>query len=104
MKLGSVLPYYIPGTIFDRMDYAHQLGLDYLQVFFWGDINEDHVKEVKQRADDLEIELGLGIRTLDPYSTSLAMDADSLVDYAARMLHTAKLIGSSTMRTAIASP
>lgn len=103
MKLGSVLPYFVSGSIFDRMEYSHKIGLDYLQVFFFGDLNDDHLRSVKQRADELEIELGLGIHTLDPYSTSLRMDPDDLVDYARKMLHAAKLLGSSTVRTAIGS-
>jgi sugar phosphate isomerase/epimerase len=103
MKLGSVLPHFIPGTIFDRMKYAHHLGLDYLQIFLWQEVTDDYAGQVKQWAAELELELGLGIRTLDPYSTSRAHDPDRLVDYAKAMLHLAKLLGSSTLRTAIGS-
>ena len=103
MKLGSLLPYFFPGTIFDRMEYARKLGLDYLQIFFFGAVDEDEVKAVKQRADELEIELGLGIRTLDPYSTSRTVEPDNMVAYAEEMLHVTKRLGSTTMRTAIGS-
>jgi len=85
------------------MEYAHRIGLDYLQMFFFGEADEDHLRRIRQRADELEIELGLAIGTLDPYSTSRRMDPSGLGDYARRMLHAAKLLGSSTVRTAIGS-
>ena len=48
MKLGSLLPRSISGGIFDQMEYAHKVGLDYLQVGFWEDVSDDHLKRVKQ--------------------------------------------------------
>jgi len=86
---------------FQHLEYAHQLGLDVVQFSersFFESLEEDYLKRVKARADELGIEINVGMLSICPTSTIFAKERGPAAQQLRQMLHVAHLMGSPLVR------
>jgi sugar phosphate isomerase/epimerase len=99
--------------VFQQLEYAHQLGLDVLHtgLHAFESTEEDYLRRVRGRAEELGVELEVGMGCICPTSATFAQsgtglpfgrgrhvdDAQVVVEHLRRMLHIADTVGSSTV-------
>jgi sugar phosphate isomerase/epimerase len=91
---------------FEHLEYAHRLGLD---VVHFSDLNpfesleEDYLKQVKDRADELGIGMEAGMLSICPTSTIFSGEQGTAVEQVCQMLHIAHALGSPILRCVLGS-
>jgi len=86
---------------FEHLEHAHSIGLDVVQFSertFFESLEEDYLKRVKARADELEIEINVGMLSLCPTSTVFAKERGTAAQQLQQMLHVADWVGSPLVR------
>src|SRR5688572_10578359 len=108
MKLGiDVFSLRLQGwNAFQHLDYAHQLGVEvvhFSEVGFFESLEEDYLKQMKAKADELGLQLEVGMGSICPTSTSFSNKQGSAVAQVRQMLQVAYLLGSPILRCFLGS-
>lgn len=103
MKLGiDIFSLRLQGwNAFEHLEYAHSLGVEvvhFSEVGFFEKLDEAYLKEVKARADELGLELEVGMGSICPTSTTFSAERGSAVEQVQQMLMVANLLGSRILR------
>ena len=91
---------------FQHLDYAAQIGLDVLHFSDlepFASLEDDYLRGVKAKADELGILLEVGMGSICPTSTTFKADRGSAVEQLRQMLHIAHLLGSPAVRCFLGS-
>ena len=91
---------------FGYLDYAKQIGLDVVMFpdpDFFESLDDSYLQRVKSHADDLELELEVGMYSCCATSTSFSDRRGTAVEQLSTMLHVADVLGSKVMRTLLGS-
>ena len=108
MKLGiDVFSLRLQGwNAFQHLDYAYQLGVEVVhvsEVGFFESLEEDYLKQMKAKADQLGLQLEVGMGSICPTSTSFSNGRGSAVEQVRQMLQVAHLLGSPILRCFLGS-
>jgi len=88
-------------TPFQHLDFAAKWQakvVHFSEIRFIGGLEPDHLKKVRARADDLGIDLEIGMRSICPTSTSFDKAAGSAEEQIGRMVDAARLVRSPIVR------
>jgi len=91
---------------FEHLEYADKLGLD---VVHFSDLDpfesleEDYLGRVKGRADELGIDIEVGMMSICPTSTSFSDERGTAVEQVREMLDVARILGSPVLRCVLGS-
>jgi sugar phosphate isomerase/epimerase len=86
---------------FQLLEYSATLGLDnvhYSERRNFDSLDPDYLTSLKQRADELEISLEVGMGSFDPHSTSFHPDLGSGEQQLSDMLRAARIVDSPVVR------
>src|SRR6187200_1340634 len=86
---------------FEYLDYAAKLGahvVHFSEIRFIGNLEPDNLRKVRAHAENLGIELELGMRSICPTSKAFDASQGAAEQQIERMLASAKLIGSPIVR------
>lgn len=86
---------------FGYLEYAHDMGLDVVQFSersFFDSLDESYLKQVKARADELELEINVGMLSICPTSTIFNDERGTAVEQLQEMIRVAHLVGSPFVR------
>lgn len=86
---------------FEHLEYAHSIGLDVVQfseTSFFESLEEDYLKRVKARSDELGIEVNVGMLSICPTSTIFNDERGTAAQQLGEMLHVADWVGSPVVR------
>ncbi len=93
-------------TPFQHLDYAHQIGLEVVMFpdpAFFENLDESYLRQVKAYADQLGLELEVGMYSICPTSTSFSDKRGTAVEQLSEMLNAAHILGCKVMRTLLGS-
>lgn len=88
-------------TAFQYLDYAAKQGartVHFSEIRFIGSLEDDHLRQVRQYAERLGVEIELGMRSICPSSKAFDPKQGTAQEQIARMLHAAKTAGSPIVR------
>lgn len=91
---------------FQHLEYAAQIGLDVLHFSDlepFASLEDDYLRQVKARADELGILLEVGMGSICATSTTFKADRGSAVEQLQQMLRIAHLLGSPAVRCFLGS-
>ncbi len=91
---------------FQHLDYAVEIGLDVLHFSDlepFASLEDDYLRQVKAKADELGILLEVGMGSICPTSTSFKAERGSAVEQLRQMLRIAHLLGSPAVRCFLGS-
>ncbi|HRW03466.1 MAG TPA: sugar phosphate isomerase/epimerase family protein [Caldilineaceae bacterium] len=91
---------------FGYLDYAKSIGLEVVMFpdpDFFESLDDDYLGRVKSYADDLGLELEVGMYSCCSTSTSFSDRRGTAVEQLRTMLHVAEVLGSKVMRTLLGS-
>lgn len=108
MKLGiDIFSLRLQGwNAFEHLDYAHRLGVDivhFSETRFFESLEESYLNQLKARADELGLQLEVGMGSICPTSTTFSGERGSAVEQVRQMLHVAHLLGSPILRCYLGS-
>jgi sugar phosphate isomerase/epimerase len=86
---------------FQHLDYAHALGLDLVHFSDLGPferLDDDYLYQVKGRADELGIEVEVGMLSICPTAGRFSDERGTAVEQLQEMLHIAEIVGSRIVR------
>ena len=95
-----------PWDAFEHLEYAHRLGLD---VVHFSDLSPfeslegGYLKGVEARADELGLEVEVGMMSICPTSTTFSAERGTAVEQLQEMLHVADALGSRILRCVLGS-
>lgn len=95
-----------PWDAFQHLAYGRDLGLDvvhFSEPVFLESLEEDYLRRVKARADELGIEIEAGMGPICPTSSNFHSDQGTAVEQVRRMLRVARSLGSRTLRVVMGS-
>lgn len=102
MKLGydTYSLFFNDWDIFTHLAYAHRLGVDVLHAGLdvFEDQQAEYLARVKARADDLGIEVEIGMGSICPTSVRFSSEQGSAVDQLQRALRIAAALGARVIR------
>ena len=103
MKLGyDVFSLRFQGwDVFQHLDYAHALELDLVHFSDLGPferLDDDYLRQVKARADELEIAIEVGMLSICPTAGRFSDERGTAVEQLQEMLHIAQILGSPIVR------
>jgi sugar phosphate isomerase/epimerase len=93
-------------TPFQQLDFAakwHVRVVHFSEIRFLGSLEADHLKKVRARADELAIDLEIGMRSICPTSAMFDKAAGSAEDQLGRMLDAARIVRSPLVRAVLGS-
>jgi len=93
-------------SAFENLDYCAKLGakvVHFSEIRFLGNLEDEHLKKVRQHADSLGIRIEAGMRSLCPTSKLFDPKQGTAEEQLTRMLHAAKLLGSPIVRCFLGS-
>jgi sugar phosphate isomerase/epimerase len=88
-------------TPFQYLDYCAKWGakvVHFSEIRFIGNLDDDHLRKVREHAEKLGIEIELGMRSICPTSKAFDPSQGSAEEQITRMLHAAKVVGSPIVR------
>src|SRR5215831_11727787 len=88
-------------TPFQYLDYCHRWGakvVHFSEIRFIGNLEPEHLKEVRAHAEKLGIELEIGMRSVCPTSKLFDPAQGSAEEQLLRMVRAAKIAGSPIVR------
>jgi sugar phosphate isomerase/epimerase len=91
---------------FQFLDYAAKQGaklVHFSEIRFLGSLEDDHVRKVRTRAEELGIELEIGMRSVCPTSKSFDPAQGTAEEQITRVIRAANLAGSKIVRAFIGS-
>jgi 3-oxoisoapionate decarboxylase len=86
---------------FEYLDYCSKLGakvVHFSEIRFIGGLEDSHLREVREHAGKLGIEIELGMRSICPTSKAFDPKLGTAEEQITRMLHAAKVAGSPIVR------
>lgn len=93
-------------SAFAHLDYAHSIGLDVVMFpdpDFFASLDDAYLQQVKAHADQLGIELEVGLYSICESSTSFSNKRGSAVEQLSTMLHVGEVLGCKAVRTLLGS-
>jgi len=93
-------------SAFENLNYCAKLGakvVHFSEIRFLGNLEDEHLKKVRQHADSLGIRIEAGMRSLCPTSKLFDPKQGTAEEQLTRMLHAAKLLGSPIVRCFLGS-
>jgi 3-oxoisoapionate decarboxylase len=93
-------------TPFQYLDYCHQWGakvVHFSEIRFVGNLEPDHLRQVRAHAEKLGIEIELGMRSICPTSKMFDAKQGTAEEQLTRMLQSAKIAGSPIVRAVLGS-
>jgi sugar phosphate isomerase/epimerase len=90
-----------PWDAFGQLEYAHQIGVDlvhFSETRFLDSVEDEYLKRLKRRADELGLAIEVGMFSICPTSTAFRHADGPAVEQLRRMLHVADMLGSRTLR------
>jgi sugar phosphate isomerase/epimerase len=91
---------------FEHLEYAQRLGLDvvhFSDLSPFESLEKGYLKQVKDRADELDIGIEAGMLSICPTSTIFSDEQGSAIDQVRQMLHVAHALGSPILRCVLGS-
>jgi sugar phosphate isomerase/epimerase len=87
-------------TIFQHLEHADELRLDVVHSLLdeFESLEDGYLKQVKARADDLGLDLEIGIGSICPTSVRFSADKGSAVEQLKTALHVASMVGSRVVK------
>lgn len=88
-------------TAQQHLDYAHALALDvvhFSEPRFFDTLDSDYLRELKARADELGIEINVGMLSICPTAGAFDAQRGAAADQLRQMLHVARAVGSPFVR------
>ncbi len=86
---------------FQFLDYAAKFQIEtvhYSEIRFMGSLEDDHLKKVKAKSEELGIQIELGMRSICPTSKAFDPKQGTAEEQLTRMIHAAKTVGSPIVR------
>jgi 3-oxoisoapionate decarboxylase len=93
-------------TPFEQLDFASKWGIKvvhFSEIRFLGSLEADNLKKVRARADELGIDLEIGMRSICPTSAMFDKKAGTAQEQLGRMLDAARLVRSPIVRAVLGS-
>ena len=93
-------------TPFQHLDFAAKWKVNvvhFSEIRFLGSLEPDHLKKVRARADELGIDLEIGMRSICPTSTLFDKAAGTAGEQIGRMVDAARLVRSPIVRCFLGS-
>jgi 3-oxoisoapionate decarboxylase len=93
-------------TPFQQLDFAAKWNVKvvhFSEIRFLGNLEPDNLKKVRARADDLGIDLEIGMRSICPTSGMFDKAAGSAEEQLGRMLDAARIVRSPIVRAVLGS-
>ncbi len=93
-------------TPFQMLDFAHAHGatvVNFSEPRFLGGTAEDHLKRVRERADELDIRIEVGFGSICSTSTRFARNAGTAREQLLKMFGIARILGSPFVRCYLGS-
>ena len=93
-------------TPFQQLDFAAQWNVKvvhFSEIRFLGNLEPDHLRKVRARADELGIDLEIGMRSIDPTSAMFDKAAGTAQEQLGRMLDAARIVKSPIVRAVLGS-
>jgi 3-oxoisoapionate decarboxylase len=93
-------------TPFQYLDYCHQWGarvVHFSEIRFVGNLEDTHLREVREHAEKLGIEIEIGMRSICPTSKMFDQAQGPAEEQIARMIRAAKAAGSPIVRAVLGS-
>ena len=91
---------------FQHLDFCSKLGakvVHFSEVQFMGSLEEDHLKKVRARAQELGIEVEMGMRSICPSSRMFDKAQGTAEEQLTRMVAAARTVGSPIVRAVLGS-
>lgn len=88
-------------SAFEYLDYCAKLGakvVHFSEIRFIGSLEDEHLRQVREHAGKLGIEVEIGMRSICPTSKAFDAKAGTAEEQLTRMLHAAKVVGSPIVR------
>jgi sugar phosphate isomerase/epimerase len=93
-------------TPFQQLDFAAKWNVKvvhFSEIRFLGNLEPDHLRKVRARADELGIDLEIGMRSIDPTSAMFDKAAGTAQEQLGRMLDAARIVKSPIVRAVLGS-
>jgi 3-oxoisoapionate decarboxylase len=93
-------------TPFQQLDFAAKWNVKvvhFSEIRFLGSLEPDHLKKVRARADELGIDLEIGMRSICPTSAMFDKTAGTAEEQIARMVDAARIVRSPIVRAVLGS-
>jgi 3-oxoisoapionate decarboxylase len=93
-------------TPFQQLDFAAKWNVKvvhFSEIGFLGSLEPDNLKRVRARADELKIDLEIGMRSICPTSTMFDKAAGTAEEQLGRMIDAAKIVRSPIVRAVLGS-
>lgn len=93
-------------TPFQQLEFAAKWNIKvvhFSEIRFLGNLEPDNLKRVRARADELNIDLEIGMRSICPSSAMFDRAAGSAEDQLGRMLDAARIVRSPIVRAVLGS-
>ncbi|HWB95357.1 MAG TPA: TIM barrel protein, partial [Bryobacteraceae bacterium] len=93
-------------TPFEYLDYCHKWGakvVHFSEIRFLRSLEPEHLKSVRAHAEKLGIEVEIGMRSICPTSKMFDPSQGTAEEQIARMIRSAKIIGSPIVRAVLGS-
>jgi sugar phosphate isomerase/epimerase len=93
-------------TPFELLDYSAKQGakvVHFSEIRFIGNLEPDNLRAVRKRADELGIEIEIGMKSICPTSKMFDAKAGTAEEQIGRMLDSATLAGSKIVRAVLGS-
>ncbi len=90
-----------PWSPFEYLDYCAKWKakvVHFSEIRFLGGLEDEHLRQVRAHADQLGIEIEIGMRSICPTSKAFDPKQGSAEEQITRMLHAAKVVGSPIVR------
>ena len=91
---------------FEYLDYCSKLGakvVHFSEIRFIGNLEDDHLRKVREHAEKLGIQVEIGMRSICPSSTMFDARQGTAEEQLTRMLHAAGVVGSPIVRCVLGS-
>lgn len=88
-------------TAFEHLDYCAKWKakvVHFSEIRFLGSLEDDHLRKVRAHAEKLGIQVEIGMRSVCPTSKAFDAKAGTAEEQIAKMIHSAKVIGSPIVR------
>ncbi len=90
-----------PWSPFEYLDYSAKWKakvVHFSEIRFIGNLEDDHLRKVREHAEKLGIEIEIGMRSICPTSKAFDPKQGTAEEQIVRMLHAAKIAGSPIVR------
>ena len=93
-------------TPFEYLDYCARWKakvVHFSEIRFIGNLEDDHLKRVREHAEKLGVQIEIGMRSICPTSALFDAKAGTAEEQLTRMLHAARVVGSPIVRCVLGS-